>query len=127
MPRLPVHPTAEMDPEDMVSISAESSNETASDIPGPGRLLGKFYARLGWMPETVLNLIARSMGRGPVTTSNEIQRLALTLKYPERYLDSRAPSETRVVVKKLEKKLEKGCRILVRYIWYVQCTFCIGF
>ena len=111
----------------MISISAESRNETESDIPGPGRLLGKVYTKLGRKLETVLNLAVRSIGRGPAPTASEIERLALTLKYPERYLDSRAPSETRVVVKKLEKKLEKGCRILVRYIWYVQCTFCIGF
>ena len=117
MPCLPVHPTAEMDPEDMVSISAESSNETASDIPGPGRLLGKFYAKLGQKLETVLNLTARSTGRGPTPTANKIERLARTLRDERWHLDCdcRTPSETKAAVKKLERKLEKGCKVLVKY------------
>ena len=104
-----------MDPEDMASISAESSNETASDIPGPGRLLGKVYAKLGQKLETVLNLAARSTGRGPAPTANEIEQLARTLKDPYCYLDCGAPSETKAAVKKLERKLEKGCKVLVKY------------
>ena len=110
-----------MDLDGMDSFPAESRNGTESDIPGPGRLLGKVYAKLGQKLETVLNLTARSTGRGPASTANEIEQLALTLKYPMCYLDCRRHSETKVVVKKLEKKLEKHCRILVKYTRYVRC------
>ena len=111
-----------MDLDGMDSFPAESRNGTESDIPGPGRLLGKVYAKLGRKLETVLNLVVRSTGRGLAPTANEIQQLALTLEYPEYYLDCRTPSETKVVVKKLEKKLEKGCRALVKY---TRCVWCI--
>ena len=110
-----------MDLDGMVSFPAESRNETESDIPGPGRLLGKLYAKLGRILETVLNLAARSTGRGPAPTANEIEQLARTLKYPDYHLCCRTPSETKVAVEKLEKKLEKDCRVLVKYTRYVRC------
>ena len=106
----------------MVSISAESNNATESDIPGPGRLLGEVYAKLGRKLETVLNLAARSTGRGPGPTANEIEQLALTLKYPGFYPNYRAPSET----KKLEKKLEKSCNVLAKYTRYVGASFTLA-
>ena len=92
-PCLLVRPTAEMDLDGMDSFPAESRNGTESDIPGPGRLLGKIYAKLGRKLETVLNLAARSTGRGPAPTANEIEQLARTLKYPDYHLCCRTPSK----------------------------------
>ena len=121
MPRL--RPAAEMDLEDMVSISTESRNETASDIPGPGRLLGEVYGKLGRKLQTVLNFAARSTGRWPAPRANEIERLARTLEYKKLcHMYYQCPPCPKVVVKKLEKKLEKGCKALVKY---TRCVWCI--
>ena len=96
-----------MDIQDMVSISTESRNVTESDIPGPGRLLGEVYAKLGRKLEIVLNFAARSAGRGPAPTANEIERLARTLRYKKScHMYNQFPPCPKVVVKKLEKKLE---------------------
>ena len=42
-----------------------SSNYTTSNLPGPGRLLGRVYAYLGSSLETHLNQLAMQRGRGP--------------------------------------------------------------
>lgn len=104
---------AKMDFGDMISIPAESRNETVSDIPGPGRLLGKVYAKLGRNLEAVLNLAAHSVGTGPVSTAKEIEGLAQMLKGTS--------CENKVIVMKLEEKLKKSCKVLVKYTRCVRC------
>lgn len=96
----------------MISLSAESANETASDNPGPGRLLGKIYATLGRWLEGVLCSAARSMGRGPVPTATRIHKLS-------RNLDYQAPNVVTV------KKLRKDCRTLVKYTRYCSYFACL--
>lgn len=105
-----------MDLDGMISISAESRNETVSNIPGPGRLLGKVYAKLGRNFEAAMSLIARSMRRGPIPTASKIEQLMLTLKDPDHPLFS---GNKLVAVKKLEKELEQNCRLLVKHTRYV--------
>ena len=92
-----------MDLEDTFSFSAESRNVTEDDIPGPGRLMGKFYAVLGRKIETVLSLAARSRGKGPAPVAARIKELTW----------SQAPDAA--------KKREKECKTLVKY------TRCISF
>ena len=93
-----------MDFEDTFSFSAESGNITEDDIPGSGRLLGKFYAGLGRKVETVLSLAARYRGRGPAPVAARIIKLA----------SSEAPGAA--------KKCEKECKTLVKY---TRCVWCI--
>ena len=112
-----MHLSASMDLEDMISISAESRNETASDIPGSGRLLGRVYTALGRGFEAVLSLVAHSMGRGPIATGNKIVRLAWALADPGYSSNHRNPSETIAAA----KTLDKSCRVLVKYTRYVRC------
>lgn len=52
-------------PNDIDVLTITSSNETASDIPGPGRLLGKLYSSIGLRLETCLNSFAERRGMGP--------------------------------------------------------------
>ena len=46
-------------------VSIESSNATESDLPGPGRNLGKLYAWLGANVERASSLFAEWRGLGP--------------------------------------------------------------
>lgn len=115
-----------MDLDETISISAESRNETASDIPGPGRLLGRVYAELGRELEAILSFVARRVGRGPATTARRIQRLALTLNDPDCHIDCPTPSENGEEVRKLKKKLEQNCRLLVKYTKYVSCLIYVA-
>ena len=97
---------ATMELEDALSFSAESSNITEDDIPGPGRLLGKVYTGLGRRIEIILSLAARFMGRGPAPVAARIKDLR---RYPWLPVPDR---ET-------EEKLKKECKALVKYTRYI--------
>ena len=93
-----------MDLEDAFSFSAdESRNVTEDDIPGPGRLMGKFYAVLGRKIETVLSRAGHSMGRGPAPVAARIEKL----------MWSEAPGAV--------KKCKKECKTLVKYTRCFSC------
>lgn len=96
-----------MDNMDLISVSAESDNETASDIPGPGRLLGKLYASVGRQLEHALSALAHSMGRGPVPTAERIRNLLEAEAENSRVSAWSAATPN--------KKLEKNCKVLVKY------------
>ena len=53
-------------------VSIQSSNDTADNLPGPGRLLGKVYNEVGKRLESLLNSIAEKRRLGP---SNIAQRI----------------------------------------------------
>lgn len=55
--------------------SFNSSTETSSDIPGPGRLLGKAYGHLGKTIERYISAVAVKVGRGPRLTAMKMRRL----------------------------------------------------
>ncbi len=50
-----------------------STNETASNIAGPGRLLGNLYSRGGKVLESRINIVATLAGRGPDATCERIK------------------------------------------------------
>lgn len=52
--------------------SIASSNETADDMPGPGRLLGNLYDDAGRRLENGLGRVAIQMGRRPRAGDNQI-------------------------------------------------------
>lgn len=55
--------------------SIASSNETASDIVGHGRLLGKLYTFLGHRLESGIGNAAEKLGYGPRMTAKKIKQL----------------------------------------------------
>lgn len=55
--------------------SYNSATETDSDIPGPGRLLGKAYTFFGKKVESIISKTAVKLGRGPRATAIKIRRL----------------------------------------------------
>lgn len=82
--------------------SLASSNETADDLPGPGRTLGKLYGFLGQRIESGLGRAAERMGYGPKVTALKIQRLQR--------------GEVLLSASARRKQLEKNCKRLVRYV-----------
>lgn len=83
--------------------SINSATETDSDIPGPGRLLGKVYDFLGRITDNCLSTIAVKFGLGPQATAMKIRRLV----------------QGECTVKPGKKKeLKKAGRRLAKYIRY---------
>lgn len=81
--------------------SIASSNETADDLPDPGRLLGNLYVSAGRRLEDRFGRVAVQMGYGPNVVATKIQKI----------LDDKSlRSFTR------RKKLKKKCKSLARYI-----------
>lgn len=81
--------------------SLPSSNETASNLPGPGRMLGNFYGFLGRRLGIGMSRAAERMGYGPRVVAMRIQR---TWESPALDLARR-------------RKLKKNCIRLARYVW----------
>lgn len=54
----------------------ESTNETESDIPGHGRLLGKAYQIIGKRVESISSRIASRCGLGPNAVAIRIRKRA---------------------------------------------------
>lgn len=88
-------------------ISYSSKNLTASDQPGPGRVLGKLYTHLGRHVERGLNSIAEHRGLGP---------LAASLRIGSRNVQrERVGFSSEIEEKQSTKDSEKDCRKLIRY------------
>ena len=52
-----------------------STNDTASNLPGPGRLLGNAYSYAGRRLERVVGVVAHKAGFGPNAVYQKIQEL----------------------------------------------------
>lgn len=81
--------------------SIASSNETADDLIGPGRMLGRAYGFFGRKIENALSNAAEQLGYGPRVTAVKIRRL---------YEDESIPASTR------NKQLRRKCKRLGRYV-----------
>ena len=85
--------------------SIASTNETADNLPGHGRLLGNLYVSLGRHLEYGIGTIAGKMGFGPKAIASKIKRLRendVSLFNPTKY-----------------RKLEKYCKQTARYLRWV--------
>lgn len=81
--------------------SAVSSNETADNLPGPGRNLGNLYISAGRKLENGFEMTAVRMGRGPNAIAVKIQMILE---------DKSLRSSAR------RKKIKRKCKSLARYI-----------
>ena len=52
-----------------------STNDTASNLPGPGRLLGNVYSYAGRRLERAVGIVAHKSGFGPNATYQKMQEL----------------------------------------------------
>lgn len=73
--RSPLEPYASDSESSYCIGSFNSGTETDSDVPGPGRLLGKAYSFFGKKAENVLSVATVRVGRGPHATAMKIRRL----------------------------------------------------
>lgn len=104
---------------DVISyVSIESSNETASDLPGAGRTLGNVYSKLGRKLEGALVLAVRSnQGKGPSEIARKIMQLRSEVNILQGlHSGDRLPG--------LFKKLKKDCRALLEYTTCVAQSDC---
>ena len=86
--------------------SIASSNETADNLPGHGRLLGNLFTLIGQRFEHGLSSTAKRMGYGPRVTAKRILRIYDNDLYPARC-----------------KKLRRNSACLVRYAGYAACGY----
>lgn len=63
--------------DDTPSILSHSTNSTASNLPGPGRVLGNFYRVTGRRLERTLGDLAHKAGFGPEAIYQQISTLYL--------------------------------------------------
>lgn len=59
-------------PYEVELTSVISTNATESDLPGPGRTLGRLYNALGRHLEFFLNYLAERRGLGPAAVTDEM-------------------------------------------------------
>ena len=83
--------------------SAAGSDETADNLPGPGRLLGNFYSLVGRKLEAELGHTAQRLGFGPQAVAKKIQKIKIEDSDGYVWLSKR-------------KKAEKMCKHLVRHV-----------
>lgn len=55
-------------------FSVASSNDTADDLPGAGRILGNFSRFAGGKLEVLIGRIAIALGHGPKATTGRIRK-----------------------------------------------------
>ena len=60
-------------PSDVEVLSLASTNVTASDLPGPGRILGNVFSYLGRKVELAIESLAVSRGYGPENVVSRIR------------------------------------------------------
>ena len=59
---------------DIDIVSIDSTDATVSDIPGPGRTLGKAFALVGAKLEHSVNQFAKQCKLGPIELTRRIER-----------------------------------------------------
>lgn len=85
--------------------SSSERNETAPNLPGPGRTLGIIYDALGLVLEDRLNHAAQKIGLGPYAA----------LKRVENHLGKLSHQEMAVAILKSKRKLVRDFRKILRY------------
>lgn len=104
---------------DIPTLSAVSTNATASDLCGPGRTLGLAFRYLGRKLETALSRYLEKRGFGPIPTSQRIIKRSVELRVLG--YDNRDAGK---IAEKIRRKLhsyllEQDCRRLLKYLQYV--------
>lgn len=74
-------------PPDVVFFDVHSRNETESDRPGHGRLLGNLYSRCGRLVEASLNSLAKKTNIGPSAVVRRVKNRVLRGERRARELD----------------------------------------
>lgn len=117
------------------SESSISSDATASDLPGPGRLLGNLYSNNGRKLETAIGKTAEWMGYGPRVVAERVrERTSLIRTYKEYlqhietcpnrrnrcwlcgYYIEKTRAQTPAAIQAKRNKVKKDCKKLLKYV-----------
>lgn len=90
-------------------ISSITTNATADDLPGPGRILGNFYSYAGCHLEVQIGRLAEKMGKGPRMAADRIIR---------RRTKARSLSASSKKIENKNGKVIKDCQKLLKYVMY---------
>ncbi|THG97944.1 hypothetical protein EW145_g7508 [Phellinidium pouzarii] len=96
------------DQESYIACSVASSNETADDLPGAGRTLGKLYNYAGRILERQLGSIAEHLGHGPCATAVRIRRHRAIIISASKTVPVKPCSLATIKAKR--RKVEKDCK-----------------
>lgn len=108
---------------DIPTLSAVSTNATASDLCGPGRTLGLAFRYLGRKLEIALSRYFEKHGFGPKPTSERILKRSVEIG-ALRYDNKDAQKIAMKIKRKLHSYLlEQDCRRLLKYLQYVCQAF----
>ena len=88
-----------------------SSSSTASNLPGPSRVIGKMFSWMGAGLEQRIDVLADKLGYGPLALRRKLEAEGLYYWWSEPW-DKRASKNRRRKVMKL-----------IKYIWYVQVLY----
>ncbi|KLO08842.1 hypothetical protein SCHPADRAFT_1000667 [Schizopora paradoxa] len=94
------------------SISTISSNATASNLPGAGRVVGNVFETLGRRLESIINRVATDRGLGPLAVAQDIRKLR---RHDETTFVQRYTAPSRQLSKQEAKALKKRCEKLLKY------------
>lgn len=112
------------------SFSTVSSDETGTNLPGTGRLLGNLYSAGGGMLESRLNKIAIESGRGPDACAERIRKAVIGEPYlDEELMYMNVKIRDRWKAKDLlehERVLFSECKKLLRYALYVSKPYMLA-
>lgn len=122
-------------PADIDIVEIDSSDGTDSDLPGPGRILGNIYQRLGHRLESVLSVLAQRKGEGPRAVAVRVRKRAQELEEaawasrhrtttPEGDPDSPEGDERQCQLMYVDKEASKQKKDLKRLIHHTKlgCT-----
>ncbi|THG98318.1 hypothetical protein EW145_g7446 [Phellinidium pouzarii] len=103
------------DQESYYACSTLSSNMTADNLPGAGRILGNVYSFLGRYLKSMAGRAAERLGYGPRVTAIRIQKRHKVIRDASRgHLSwtSCSPEEIKAKV----KKVENDCKLILKYV-----------
>ena len=117
-------------PNEVDIIEHESTNATESDLPGPGRTLGKVYKNIGRRLEEFLNDLAERKGLGPSAVAiriknrvDEGRRQAINLKrYGQVLYTEKEMADQRKDLKKLIRHAKLLLNCIQEYLALTRCV-----
>jgi hypothetical protein len=96
------------------------SDETMSDLPGPGRGIGKLYSRGGRRLEKCISRVAHKLGYGPLAIAKRMEvRLGRLLASKQKKRSSQAGDTSSHCDPIHDKKFKNLCRKLIVHAQYV--------
>lgn len=99
----------------MFPLTRTYTDETADNLPGPGRGLDNLYQFLGQKLERGLGVVADKAGFGPAAAGRRVEKAALVAQYRRR---SNGLLE-KLKLEAAKRDVRQGCKALIKYSQWV--------